>query len=251
MGYSEGTYGKVSVLEDFNGCQTSTMAAVRATVGFKGVLYSSVGEGSFQNTLDETDGVLQIISDTSDNDNFFLQVGPFKPVNGGCRMETRFKHNKPSSSAMFAGFAETSIMAADTPSMPCELSTVTAAPHSSGGFAGMLFDPDATTDDWYAVAGDAGTANAVCGSTCDSGIAPVSDAWDIVRVEVDETGKATIKLAEHEGSLKVIKEVASAVNPSDLFFAVVGTEARAALSLTEYLEVDYIDAQGFRDWQTS
>ncbi len=116
-----------------------------------GIGFTSVNEGSFASTVDESGGVLAITTDTADNDNAALIAGKFAPHDGKMVMHARFKISDVTTDAVFVGFAET--MALDTPVMPAEFATATMA-YNPGGMVGFSFDADGTTDDFRAVMGD-------------------------------------------------------------------------------------------------
>jgi len=234
-----GSFGRIRVFEDFLAPDTAlTMSTSPQRLGQVGQV--SVGEGSFAHTVDEPGGVLKITTDTSDNDNVCLYAGPFKPADGICVMEARFKIADITAGALFVGFCET--LNATTPVMPAEFATATMTYNGSGGMVGLQFDADGTTDDWRAVAGDGG---AVSGDAAANGTvanaAPVNDEYDVVRVEIDDNGTGRVY---HDG--KLIKDVGVAVTPGDLQHAVLFYENRSAGA--KVFEADYFFAEGGRDW---
>lgn len=242
---SIGTKGNISVFDHFMGFETATMGTTLLPVGSNGVNYVSVNEGSFAATTDEPGGILAITTDTADNDNCFLCIGPFKPADGGVQMEARLKMADITTGALYVGFTET--LDATTPVMPAEFATATMTYNGSGGMVGLQFDSDGTTDDWRAVFADAASAadNADTNGTR-AYQAAVNDKWDVVRVEIDPDGTGRVYLATADGGLKLIKECKSAVTASDLQYAVVGIENRSAAA--SVLEVDYFGAWGHIDW---
>ncbi len=94
-----------------------------------GLGFTSVNEGSFASTVDESGGILAITTDTADNDNAALIAGKFAPRDGPMWLSARFKYSNVDSS-IFVGFAET--MALDTPVMPAEFATATMT-YNPGG----------------------------------------------------------------------------------------------------------------------
>jgi hypothetical protein len=242
---SIGTKGEIEVFDHFMGFQTTTMGTTALPAGSNGVMYVSVNEGSFATVVDEPGGILKITTDTADNDNCFLYIGPFKPADGGVVMEARLKMADITTGALYVGFTET--LDATTPVMPAEFSGTTMTYNGSGGMVGLQFDSDGTTADWRAVAGDGGSvaSNADANGTRANN-PPVNDKFDVVRVEIDPDGTGRVYLAEDSGSLKEIKSISSAVTASDLQFAVVGIENRTAAA--SVLEVDYMYARGYIDW---
>jgi len=242
MAVSKGSFGRIRVFEDFGAPDTGlTWGTAAQRLGLIGQV--SVNEGSFAHTVDEPGGILAITTDTGDNDNIALYFGPFKPSDGGCVIEARFKQNDVTLGAIFCGFTET--LDATTPVCPAEYATATLTVNGTGGVVGMLYDPDATTDRWLAVAGDGGAA--ATGAPAEAGSqAMVNDEFDVVRVEIDPNGTGRCYLAEKDGSLKLIKTFTTPVNPADIQHAVLLIENRSGAA--RVMEVDYFHAEGGRDW---
>lgn len=237
MAEYQSEFGELKVFEDFLGVDPDATFAVG---GFDigGVSVTSVNEGSVETTVDESGGVIAITTDTADNDNAALYVGVFQPSKGPIVMEARVKMASATTSSLFIGFCET--LAKDTPVMPAEFATTTMT-HNPGGHVGLQWDIDATTDDWRAAFGDASAASGSNDATrANSALA--ADTWDVVRAEIDPNGVGRVYL---NGKL-VASSVTAAVNPSDLFHAVVFTENRSGAA--NVMEVDYFYAKGFRDW---
>ena len=189
----QGSYGKLRVFDDFLGPDNDlTWGTGTVKVGNFG--FVSVAEGSFEWTIDEPGGILAITTDTGDNDNACLMAGAFKPADGGITMEGRFKFNSATLGAVFFGITET--LALDTPVMPAEFSGTAMTYNGTGGMVGFSLDPDGTTDDFRAVAGDAGAATGAtrAGDTVTNGIRAnetiTADEWYIARVEVHPDGNA-------------------------------------------------------------
>jgi len=238
MSYNPGSFGRVRIFEDFLGFNTPAGNAAWALTGVCPVgqlSMTSVGEGSLAPTVDEPGGIMSITTDTTDNDNAALFAGVFKPVDGGCVMEARFKVDSATTAAIFCGFSET--LALDTPVMPAEYATATLTCNGSGSMVGMLYDPDATTDIWKAVAGDGGDEETVYNA--DTAI--VADTWDVVRVEIGANGDGICYL-----NGKLIHTFTSFLNTSDIQHAVLMCENRDGSA--NVLEVDYFYAEGARDW---
>jgi len=240
----QGSRSKIQVKEDFMGFFGATMGTTALPIGMNGVMYTSVNEGSFATTVDETGGVLSVTTDTADNDNCALYVGPFD-VQGSPWMEARVKCSDITTDAMFVGFQTT--VDASTPVMGAEFATATMTYNDAGGVVGFNFDSDGTTDLWRACCGDntVGVTKDSDGNTSTNGIAsvaPVNDEWDVLRVEVDSSGGAT---CTHDGTV-IASFPAGSLTTTDLIYAVVIIENRSAAA--SIMEVDYIDAEGYRDW---
>uniref|UniRef100_A0A6M3K026 Uncharacterized protein n=1 Tax=viral metagenome TaxID=1070528 RepID=A0A6M3K026_9ZZZZ len=236
-----GSFGRVRVFEDFLGLGTSNGAWAATGVGaIGGLAFTSVNEGSFAHTVDEPGGIVCITTDTADNDNCALYAGVFKPADGGCVMEVRFKIPALTTKAIFCGFSET--LSATTPVMPAEFATATLDFVATGNVVGFVHDSDATTADWRAAFGNDNVA--VAGSDANGTRAyeaPVADEWDIMRIEVGADGDAYCYL-----NGRLVKKVADAVTTTDVLHAVFMIEDRVGSGSA--CEVDYFYAEGGRDW---
>jgi hypothetical protein len=222
-----------------------------------GVSLIGVNEGSITITVDEPGGVLDITTDTGDNDNHFLVAGVFQPSIGGMWLETRIKIPDDvgaTRAAAWVGFVET--LALDTPIMPFETATTTTTYRDVGGMAGFGFDSDATVIDWRFAAGDAqaalatkdatGAVGTALGIRCNGDI--TADRWWVFRVEINESGLARGYFADTGANdrLVLVGESTAALTVTDQFHACVGIENRSGAN--ERLEVDYMIGEGFRDW---
>jgi len=135
--------------------------------------------------------------------------------------------------------------------MPAEFATATMAYNGSGGMVGVNYDVDGTTDDFRSVFGDAGaiSGGATAGGTRASETI-TADEWYIVRVEIDPDGTGRVYVG-HDGGLSggmdLIEEVSTAaVTNTDQQHAVLMIENRSGNARA--LEVDYLYAEGGRDW---
>lgn len=239
-----GSKGVIEVFEDFMAPDTSlSMATSPQRLGQVGQV--SVNEGSYAHVIDEPGGILQITTDTGDNDNTFLYAGPFRPSDGGVVMEVRFKIADITTGAVFAGFSET--LDATTPVMPLEFDTATMSYSGSGGIAGWSFDADGSTDTWRAAVGDGGSATGTGGATAGTVTgrgAPVNDEWDILRVEIDPNG--TVRCYHDDPANGPDVTITGGLTATDIQHACLGIENRS--SAASVMEVDYFYARGYRDW---
>lgn len=250
---SIGSEGLIRVREHFPVIVVTTVGASGGIIGFNGLIYGSINEGSFAATVDEPGGVLAVVTDTADNDNAVVYTeAKFKPADGGIAMEARVKLASITTGAVFVGFTET--MSKASPVMPLEFATATMAYNGSGGIVGLVFDPDGTDpDDWRAGAGDAGVvasgadANGTAASGVGLGLSTmVADKWDVIRVEIDVAGDGYVYLAQDSGSFKLVKKIAGAVTATDLFYPCVMVENRGSAACT--LEIDYFNVDANIDW---
>ena len=246
-----GNFGEIRAFNDFTGTyETVTWNAATVELGGGWGLYS-VNEGTIQDVKDEEGGIIQLLTDTGDNDNAALVAGPFKPSSGGCVMEARFKVADDLNVAIFAGFMETLVVA--TPVMAAEYATATMSIAGSGGVAGLQYDLDGTTDFFRAASGDGGAVTGTNKSgtaitattTTSSGQTVTADKFVVARVEISPSGRIDYLLAADK-ELTLVESITGAITASDLFYAVLMLENREAAA--KEFEVDYVYARGFRDW---
>jgi hypothetical protein len=256
---AQGSNGTVRAFNDFNGLPDGIAGVPDATGENFGGGWGLIGvnEGVVTSTVDEPGGVLSITTDTADNDNHALFSGTYKPADGGMFMEARFKLANVAAvkSAVFCGFTET--LSLTTPVMPAETATVTTTYNGTGGMAGFVFDSDATTLAWRFVAGDGGVALATIDALGAAGTAigitanttaVTADRWYYVRVEVTPSGIARGYFGDiGAGSqLRFIGRNTTALGVNDCFHACLLIENRDGNA--EVLEVDFVEAEGSRDW---
>src|SRR3990167_35640 len=256
----QGTFGRIRFENDFTAPPLTAadlvpLAAANNLGG--GISLMGVNEGSITLTVDEPGGIIDITTDTGDNDNQALVAGVFDPADGGMWMETRIKipdSVATTRAAVFVGFSET--LALDTPVMPAETATTTTTYNGTGGMVGFVFDSDATTIDWRFVAGDAaaalatkdknGTVGTALGIRANADI--TADRWWVFRVEIGTDGLARGYFADTgaEDKLELVGESTAALGTGDGFPAVVLIENRSGAN--ERLEGDYMFGEGYRDW---
>lgn len=238
---SQGARGRIKIEDDFGSFDPDyTWPAGGGLLGR--FFLTSVNEGSFENTVDEPNGVLAITTDTGDDDNAALYTGPGRPADGVMTIEARIKCDSATLTSMWVGFTET--LSKTTPVMPGEFATVTLTTNGTGGMAGMLYDPDGTADVWRAHMGDGGVGIAGTGTTGTvANDTLAADKWDVVRVELFPSGYADCYL---NGNLVKHFSTGTALTPTDLFFPCVMVENRSAAA--RVLEIDYIDVEYGRKW---
>lgn len=256
-----GTMSRIKFGSDFTGTYndiawgTGTLVApIESGIGF-----TSDDEGSFATTVDEPGGILAITTDVGDNDSAFLMAGPFKPSDGGCWAEARFKYSNVDVAVMF-GFQETISLTA--PVMGLEFATTTMTYGNVGNVVGFNYDVDGTTDDFRAAAGDGQAAVAGSGNGTRANATVTADRWFVARVEVFADGSADCYLSDSghvDGAgipaLRLIKHFqgtnsitgVTGLNADDLMYAVLAVENRSANA--RVLEVDYFFGEGSRDWR--
>lgn len=240
MAEYHGQFGQIRAFNDF----TDPLGDVTWGTGQihlgGGVFAVSVNEGTLNEVVDESGGVIQFLTDTGDDDNICILAGKFDPSQGGCVMETRFKVADDYGVGIFAGFSET--MALDTPVVPAEFATATMTYNGTGGMVGLQYDDDGTTDDFRAVMGDGGAAVAGSGNGIRANATVTADRWQLVRVELNADGSGDCYL---NGTL--VKSFTAGLTNTDLFYACLIVENRTAAA--REVEVDYFYAQSNRDWR--
>lgn len=239
----QGSFGTIEAWTDFTGAFGDTTWGAGEVPLEGGWGFVSVNEGTLNTVADESGGILQFLTDTGDNDNVCLLAGPFDPSKGTVSFEARFKlADSITVGAVYAGFSET--MALGTPVMPAEFATATMSYNGSGGMVGLLWDPDATTNAWKALAGDGGavsnSGNYGANGT-NASEAMVLDEYDIVRVELQPSGFAQVWHDE-----ELVASGQTSLTATDLVYAVLMCENRSGAA--EEFEVDYVYASGVRDW---
>ena len=239
----QGSFGTIEAWTDFTGAFGDTTWGAGEVPLEGGWGFVSVNEGTLNTVADESGGVLQFLTDTADNDNVCLIAGPFDPSKGTVSFEARFKiADSITVGAVYAGFSET--MALGTPVMPAEFATATMTYNGSGGMVGLLWDPDASTNAWKALAGNGGavsnSGNYGANGT-NASEAMVLDEYDIVRVELQPSGFAQVWHDE-----ELVASGQTSLTATDLVYAVLMCENRSAAA--EEFEVDYVYVSGVRDW---
>ena len=236
--YVPGSFGRVRVFEDFLAPVVTATAATFTRFGSLGAIATEAG--SIAQTVSEPGGVATLTTGTTDDYNCAIYAGAFKPSDGGCIIEARFKIASVTTSAIFCGFSET--LAVTTPVMPVAAASANVLTcGGTGGVVGMLFDPDTTAPDlWLAVAGDGGIEETVYPAT--EGI--TATYWNVVRVEISaDKGDGSCYL-----NGKLIHTFSACVTNTDMQHAVLMVSNRT--SAASVLGVDYFYAEGGRDWNT-
>lgn len=239
----QGSYGTIFQKNDFTSSfEDVTWAATSVDLG-EGWYMVSVNEGTIQKVNDEDGGVIQFLTDVGNGDNVVLLSGPFKPANGSISLEARFKvADDIANTALWIGFSET--MAQGTPVMPSEFSGTAMTYNGSGGMVGLMWDSDATTNAWRALAGDGGAVSNSGNYGANGTVATeaaVADEYDIVRVNLYADGRAEVW---HDDEL--VASGQTSLTDTDVFYAVVMCETRTAAALE--FEVDYVAVEAVRDW---
>ena len=214
-----------------------------------------VNTETYAATTDESGGILALGTAAADNDNAVLRMGPFAPRDGTISVRSRFKYSNVDTSVFF-GFSET--LDTTTPVMPIEFATGTTLTwNGTGGILGLIYDVDATTDDFRACMGDGGAAISDTGTLGHRANATLTaDQWFEAEVVLypDGSGECWFGDAGHANSanetpLRLIKRFTTGtlLTTTDLFFACLMHENRSGNART--LEVDYFEIRAGRDWR--
>lgn len=181
------------------------------------------GEGGMiRLTTGDADGT------TANDGSQFVCAVPMQADSGGLYAETRLHINTAITTvSVFFGFTDsTALEEAFTNAADVITSTATDA-------CGFLYDTDATTDAWWALAVDTDVDDTGNAST---GVAPVADTYQVLRVEVSADGN-TVKFFIN-GAL-VATRSAGGVSPDVNLYATVIACSTTTTSRT--VDVDYVD----------
>lgn len=264
----QGTYGKISVFEDFNGWAASvSIADATAGTRYNDLTFIAIsGAVDFVNTLDESGGVASFSGAGGAGDGICITSSPLVPsASGTIVMEARFKKSSITDLQLFAGWMET--VSTTEPVMPFTLSGTTLTANNGGNVVGFYADSTATTDDFRFMAGLDGVALTTAavyapGSTSTTlgalGIRTnttlTSDSWYIARVEINPGGTALGYFGHTTmagGAALAPRLVArltaeNALDATALYYPVlILLDASTGDILNE---VDYFGFTGQRDW---
>ena len=148
------------------------------------------------------------------------------PSNGGLQIEFRVRASAIANLCWFIGLTD-QISALEIP-FTLSGETLAAAADDS---VGVLFDTDATVDNWWMV----GVAATVLATKQNSGVAPVANTWETWRIEVSSSGVATF----YRNGAAIGTAMAGATAPGTKLTPVMAAFSRAAASVS--VDMDYID----------
>ena len=107
--------------------------------------------------------------------------------------------------------------------------------------AGFLFDTDATTDEWWGVAVDTDTDDTGNATT---GVVPVADTWQILRMEVDATGATINFFIDNAAAADLALSAAAGCGPDAVLYPTLIACGDGTASKT--VDVDWIRVEGVR-----
>lgn len=153
----------------------------------------------------------------------------FTAGNGGLVAEFRVLLSSVSSVAVFVGFTDVSTLEMPANSSGSGDGITTNATDA----VGFMFDTAMTTDNWWAV----GVKNDTDATAQNTGIAPVVNVAQILRIEVDANERATFYI----NGAKVGAEMLGAVTNTVALTPTVAVFSRT--TATKLVDVDYISAR--------
>ena len=244
-------YGKIKLFNDFTGEEIYRPAVVHANA--LGGLWN-IG-GGFTVKGDDINGAAAAIAAVEDGfngqilcttcsaaaaDSMFVTTETcFKPsVNAPMIFETRMEMAALTNREVFAGWVGT-MADTQTTLLTC---TTEAIVYTESNLCGFAFDTGLTTDgEWHMVHSGGSTTAVVLSTLLNSGVTPVINKMNVLRVEIDNNGTARWYI---DGVL--LKTLAGAVDPDAVFAACVGAVNTAGSSVT--WAMDYIAVEANRDW---
>lgn len=155
----------------------------------------------------------------------------WKANQGGLVFECRVAIDTITSVCVFIGMTD-QVAALE---MPFTLSGTTLTSNASNAF-GVLFDTDATTDDWWLV----GVAADVDATEQDAGVAPTAATFETWRIEVSATGAADF----YRNGTLIGSTLGGAVTASVLLTPVIAAFSRTSASRN--IDADFIAVQAQR-----
>ena len=179
-------------------------------------------------------------ADVADGDGMFVTTETcFKPsVSAPMVVEARLEMAALTARTVFVGFSG-SMDDAQTDLLQGATSTIT---YTETNLVGFFYDVGMTTDvEWHMVHSGGSTTAVTDGLLLNSGVTPVINEMNVLRVEVDNNGTARWWI---DG--KLLKTLAGAVSATAVFAGCVGVCATEATSAT--VTVDYIAVEANRDW---
>ena len=218
---------KVTFLDDF--LAAAIEARISSTAG------SGTGNEAATKVANSTSGEITLKSASDDGahsangTSLTLDETNFRADQGGLAVEARIKIDDITSVAIFVGLTD---VISTTVELPIFLNAGDIDSDAANA-CGIIFDTDATTDEWChgGVKADADTTPAFSGS------APVNATYVILRVEVSATGG----VRGYINGTAIGAEVASAVTATTSLTPVIVVANRSAAQ--RILTIDYFWAQ--------
>lgn len=253
MTIKQSEHGRIRLLHDFTGEEINTGPDEAHANAIGGVWNIKHGFTIKGDALDDVQALVDSVEDglngqvtltssnLADGDAIYCTTETcFKPsVNAPMAVECRLKMAALTARAVFVGF--TGVMADDQSDLVAG-STSTIA-YTETNLVGFLYDVGLTTDiEWHMVHSGGTTTAVTDGLLLNSGVTPVLDEMNVLRVEVDNSGTARWYI---DGEL--LKTLEGAVSTTAIFAGCVGaiaTDSGTSATVT----VDYIAVEAERDW---
>lgn len=252
MAIKQSAYGHIRLFQDFTGEEAMTAPQIHHAASQGGLWNIGKGFTIKGDALNDAQALTaagsealngQLIltsANVADGDAIYCTTETcFKPsVNAPMAVECRLEMAALTARAVFVGFTGTM---ADAQSDLVAGSTSTIA-YTETNLVGFLYDVGLTTDvEWHMVHSGGSTTAVTDGLLLNSGVTPVINEMNILRVEVDNSGTARWYIDE-----ELLKTLEGAVSTTAVFAGCVGAIATAATSAT--VTVDYIAVEAERDW---
>lgn len=243
-------YGKIKLFNDFTGEEIYLPAVIHADAD--GALWN-IGGGFTIKGDDINDAVAGVVavenglngqitletSDGADGDSMYITTETcFKPsVNAPMILEVRVETDALTNRQLYIGWSGT---VSDTQS-DIASGSGTSVVLTEGDQCGFLYDVAITAVEWHMVHKGGTTTGVLDAELLNSGITPVINKMNILRIEIDNNGTARWYI---DGVL--LKTLAGAVDPDAVFAACAGAICTGAYKAK--LTLDYMAVEANRDW---
>lgn len=155
----------------------------------------------------------------------------FKAANDNLVFEIRVKLSAITNCWAFFGFTDTVAAALEAPIMSA--SSADTLTTNATDAVGFMFDTRMSTDNWWLT----GVANDVDATAQNSGYAPVAGTYEVLRIEIDSSGRAIF----YRNGVKIGTRMTGAVTPSVALTPVLAvSKTSVAASMT--VDIDYVHA---------
>ena len=255
--------GYKELYEDWTGADAISTAVADGVVWLTAV---TNGDTAFRIVADAQGPILQGLTDGTDNDYVTIayHLLTWSVQHGELYMETRAKISVGAVASVAINIGFNDDVVEDSATLPVELSTVTFTANAAE-FIGVVFDPDATNDDWHVTWVDDTVLNGgqAIANLRMTGVAPVLDEWFGVSMKLSANPPATvaqgaagtaggsvvadITVVEESTGLRASKRFTTTIDREALLTPWIGFENRAGVAHT--MEVDYVYVRQSRSGQ--
>ena len=189
------------------------------------------------------DGFVRLTTHNSDNNMAEIAHSlSYRAQDGIMSFEARVKMSAITTTAMSIGFNDDQLEASNT--LPVELSGTTFTSNAAT-FVGFVFDTDATNDNWHAFAVDDCTDTTTPIACLNTGVAPVADTYQTLKVVVHDRGACYMAYAEFFINCELQASIENAIDRDATLVPHIAAEARAACASRNH-DVDYIEVMKSR-----